>query len=286
MTQNFYTREQLEKEALSYFSGDQLAAKVWIDKYALQRNDESYEELTPDDTHKRLAREFARIEAKYENPLSEEEIYSYLKDFKYIVPQGSPMEGIGNNHRIQSLSNCFVVASPPDSYGGICHIDQEQVQLMKRRGGVGFDLSEIRPKGMHTNNAAKTTDGIAVFMERYSNTTREVAQNGRRGALMLSCFAPDTFVLTDNGWEYISKTIERWYKGEKPLAWTHEGMKKIIDVQEFENREIYEVECENGRTIKVTGDHKFVVKNIETNEEYLKKLIDIDVEKEVMVFYE
>jgi len=181
-----YTEQELKEKCLEYFSGDSLASDVWIKKYALQDNDNNYLELTPDDTHKRLAKEFARIESKYLNPLSEDEIYNLFKNFKYIIPQGSPMEGIGNNYRIQSLSNCFVIEPPADSYGGIMRADQEQAQLMKRRGGVGFDISPIRPKGTRTKNAAKTTDGIAIFMERFSNTTREVAQNGRRGALLLS----------------------------------------------------------------------------------------------------
>lgn len=186
MSNKNYTLDEVQNASLEYFSGDELASRVWVEKYALQNKNNEYEELTPDDTHKRLAKEFARIEQNYINPLSEEEIYSYFKDFKYIVPQGSPIEGIGNNHRIQSLSNCFVIESPSDSYGGILKTDQEQAQLMKRRGGVGFDISNIRPRGINTNNAAKTSDGISAFMERFSNTTREVAQNGRRGALMLT----------------------------------------------------------------------------------------------------
>jgi ribonucleoside-diphosphate reductase alpha chain len=181
-----YTEAQLKENTLKYFNNDELATDVWVKKYALQDNDGNYLELTPDDMHHRLAREFARIESKYPNPISEEEIYELFKNFKYIVPQGSPMEGIGNDYRIQSLSNCFVIDSPADSYGGIMKTDQEQAQIMKRRGGVGFDISPIRPKGCKTSNAAKTTDGISIFMERFSNTTREVAQNGRRGALLES----------------------------------------------------------------------------------------------------
>lgn len=180
------TYDEALKESLEYFNGDDLAAQVFLKKYALQTPDGVYVEKTPDDMHRRLAKEFARIEAKYENPLSEDKIYGYLKDFKYIVPQGSPMAGVGNPYQIMSLSNCFVIESPYDSYGGILKTDQEQAQLMKRRGGVGFDISTIRPKGLLTANAAKTTDGIGLFMERYSNTCREVAQGGRRGALMLT----------------------------------------------------------------------------------------------------
>lgn len=186
MPAEIYSKSIVEKETLDYFNNDDLATQVWMGKYALQNQNGEFEEKTPDDTHKRLAREFARIEQKYPNPLSENTIYELIKQFKYIVPQGSPMEGIGNDHRIQSLSNCFVISGATDSYGGILKTDQEQAQLMKRRGGVGHDLSNIRPKGVNTKNAAKTSDGIAAFMERYSNTTREVAQNGRRGALMLT----------------------------------------------------------------------------------------------------
>lgn len=179
-------REKALEKALEYFNGDSLAAGVFLDKYALTTPDGDILEATPNDMHKRLAKEFARIEAKYPNPMSEKEIFELLKDFKYIVPQGSPMSGIGNPYQYMSISNCFVIDSPADSYGGILKADQEEAQIMKRRGGVGFDISTIRPKGIKTKNAAKTTDGIGVFMERFSNTCREVAQGGRRGALMLS----------------------------------------------------------------------------------------------------
>jgi len=181
-----FSYEQVYKESLNYFNGDELAASVFATKYALQDHDGSYLELTPTDMHKRLAIEFARIEQKYPNPMNSNEIFDLLKDFKYIVPQGSPMSGIGNEAKLQSISNCFVIESPHDSYSGILKTDQEQVQIMKRRGGVGFDISSIRPKGLLTSNAAKTTDGIEVFMDRFSNSCREVAQGGRRGALMLS----------------------------------------------------------------------------------------------------
>ncbi|MBI9036565.1 MAG: adenosylcobalamin-dependent ribonucleoside-diphosphate reductase [Bacteroidales bacterium] len=165
-----------------------LAANVWMNKYALKDSEGNIYELSPDDMHRRLAKEIARIEKKYPNPLSEEEIFMLLKDFKYIIPQGSPMSGIGNDFQVSSLSNCFVIGddSSSDSYGGILRVDQEQVQLMKRRGGVGHDLSHIRPSGSPVNNSALTSTGIVSFMERYSNSTREVAQDGRRGALMLS----------------------------------------------------------------------------------------------------
>ena len=175
------------QSSVEYFHGDELAANVWMNKYAL-RDENKIFELNPDMMHHRLASEYARIEAKYPNPLAEADIYRLLKDFRYIVPQGSPMSGIGNNFQVVSLSNCFVIGNSgnSDSYGGIMKIDQEQVQLMKRRGGVGHDLSHIRPGGSPVKNSALTSTGIVPFMMRYSNTTREVAQGGRRGALMLS----------------------------------------------------------------------------------------------------
>ena len=181
-----YTYDEVFEKSKEYFCGDELAASVFAGKYALQDADGNYLESNPDDMHKRLASEFAKIESQYTKSMSYEEIYSLFKDFRYIVPQGSPMSGIGNEAKIQSLSNCFVIESPADSYAGILKTDQEQVQIMKRRGGVGFDISTIRPKGLITSNAAKTTDGIEVFLDRFSNSCREVAQGGRRGALMLS----------------------------------------------------------------------------------------------------
>lgn len=181
-----YTYDDVSKASLEYFDGDELAAGVFAGKYALKDLDGNYHETNPDDMHKRLAKEFARVESKYPNPMTEEEIYGLFKDFKYVVPQGSPMSGIGNPYQIQSISNCFVIESPYDSYAGILHADQQQVQIMKRRGGVGFDISNIRPRGLSCENAARTTDGIEVFMDRFSNSCREVAQGGRRGALMLS----------------------------------------------------------------------------------------------------
>ena len=183
-----YPYEEVQRAATGYFGGDTLAANVWINKYALKNSANQIFELTPDDMHWRLAREIARIERKYPNPMTEDEIFHLLKDFRYIVPQGGPMAGIGNNFQISSLSNCFVIGNKgnSDSYGGIMKTDQEQVQLMKRRGGVGHDLSHIRPTGSPVKNSALTSTGIVPFMERYSNSTREVAQDGRRGALMLS----------------------------------------------------------------------------------------------------
>ena len=181
-----YSYEEAYKATVEYFGGDELAANVWVNKYALKDSYGNLYELTPDDMHRRIASEIARIEQKYANPLSEEAIYQVLKDFKFIVPQGSPMAGIGNPHQIVSLSNCFVIGNDADSYGGIVKSDEEQVQLMKRRGGVGQDLSHLRPSGTPVLNSALTSTGIVPFMERYSNSTREVAQGGRRGALMLT----------------------------------------------------------------------------------------------------
>lgn len=183
-----YTFDEAYNATLKYFDGDELAAKVWTTKYALKDSYGNIYELTPDDMHHRIAGEIARIESKYKNPLTEDEIFEVMRDFRYIVPQGSPMSGIGNDFQVGSLSNCFVIGldGEPDSYGGVLRIDEEQVQLMKRRGGVGHDLSHIRPKGTPVKNSALTSTGLVPFMERYSNSTREVAQDGRRGALMMT----------------------------------------------------------------------------------------------------
>ncbi|MDR1653084.1 MAG: adenosylcobalamin-dependent ribonucleoside-diphosphate reductase [Prevotellaceae bacterium] len=185
---NTYTQEEIEKATFDYFQGDELASRVWASKYALKDSFGNIYELTPDDMHRRLAREIARIEQKYPNPITEDDLFELFRNFRYIVPQGSPMTGIGNEYQVASLSNCFVIGfdGDADSYGAIIKIDEEQVQLMKRRGGVGHDLSHIRPKGSPVKNSALTSTGLVPFMERYSNSTREVAQDGRRGALMLS----------------------------------------------------------------------------------------------------
>lgn len=183
-----YSQEEAFNKTLEYFGGDELAARVWVTKYAMKDSFGNIYEQTPEDMHWRIANEVARIEGKYPNPLTAEEIFALLDHFRYVVPAGSPMTGIGNNFQVASLSNCFVVGldGDADSYGAIMRIDEEQVQLMKRRGGVGHDLSHIRPKGTPVNNSALTSTGLVPFMERYSNSTREVAQDGRRGALMLS----------------------------------------------------------------------------------------------------
>jgi ribonucleotide reductase alpha subunit len=280
-----YSEPQLREQGLIYFEGDELATNVWITKYALKTKKGDYLESNPDDTIKRIAKEIERAEKKYPNPLSYRTIYENLKNFGYFIFGGSILFGLGNDEQVSSLGNCFFIDNGADSYGGIFQLEEPMVQLMKRRGGVGITLEHLRPETSLVNNAAQTSTGAVSFMDRFSNGTREVAQDGRRGALMITCFHPNTFVKTDNGWEYITKTIERWHNGEKPKAWTHEGLKEIEGVQEFDETEIYEVECENGKTIKVTGDHKFVVKNIDTKKEYLKALKDIDVEKEEMVFF-
>ncbi|MDE6390102.1 MAG: ribonucleoside-diphosphate reductase, adenosylcobalamin-dependent, partial [Duncaniella sp.] len=183
-----YTFDEAFKASVNYFDGDELAARVWVSKYALKDSYGNIYELTPEDMHRRLASEIARIERNYPNPMSHDEVMELLRDFRYIVPQGSPMAGIGNSYQTGSLSNCFVIGldGHPDSYGAIIKLDEEQVQLMKRRGGVGHDMSDLRPKGMPVKNSALTSTGLVPFMERYSNSTREVAQDGRRGALMLT----------------------------------------------------------------------------------------------------
>ena len=196
-----YTYNEAFEASKKYFEGDELAARVWATKYALKDSQGNYFELTPDDMHRRIAREIARVERKYKNPMDEQLLFDLMNHFRYLVPQGSPMAGIGNNLQVGSLSNCFVIGlkGEPDSYGGIIKIDEEQVQLMKRRGGVGHDLSHLRPKGAEVKNSALTSTGLVPFMERYSNSTREVAQDGRRGALMLTVSVkhPDSEAFVD-----------------------------------------------------------------------------------------
>ena len=186
--QKTYSYDEAFQTSLKYFDGDELAARVWVSKYAMKDSFGNIYEVSPTDMHHRIAKEIARIESKYANPMNEQEVFGMLDHFRYIIPAGSPMTGIGNDHQVASLSNCFVIGieGDADSYGAIMRLDEEQVQLMKRRGGVGHDLSQIRPKGSPVNNSALTSTGLVPFMERYSNSTREVAQDGRRGALMLS----------------------------------------------------------------------------------------------------
>src|SRR3990167_3235478 len=240
--------EEVYEKSLNYFNGDELASKVFADKYALMDNDGDYKELTPDDMHRRLAKEFARIEKKYPNPMSENEIYELFKNFKYVVPQGSPSSAIGNDYQIQSAGNCFVVPPVVDSYGGILFTDQQLVQLSKRRAGVGLDISNLRPKGMITKNAAKTTDGIAVFMERFSNSIREVAQ----------CIAKGEKVLTKRGLIPIEQVIPN-----KDLVWTKVGWVDVLEVKNNGKKEIFETTTDFGYSIRTTEEHIFVNENME-----------------------
>ena len=186
--QKTYSYEEAFRASTEYFEGDELAARVWVSKYAMKDSHGNIYEKTPEDMHHRIASEIARIEKNYPNPMSEKEVMDVIDHFRYIIPAGSPMTGIGNNYQVASLSNCFVIGPEgnADSYGAVMRTDEEQVQLMKRRGGVGHDLSQLRPKGSPVANSALTSTGLVPFMERYSNSTREVAQDGRRGALMLS----------------------------------------------------------------------------------------------------
>lgn len=238
-----YSREEVYNATLKYFKGDELATNVWINKYALKDSYGNIFELTPDDMHHRIAKELARIEKKYPNSLSEETIYKLLKDFKYIVPQGSPMAGIGNDLQIASLSNCYVISDENiDSYGGIMRTDEEQVQLMKRRAGVGHDLSGIRPKGSPVKNSALTSTGVVPFMERYSNTTREAAQ----------CIEENQRVLTRRGLIPIKNIVA----GKR--VWTRKGWVKVEKVLENGKKSIYNITTKFGHSIKCTKDHLFV----------------------------
>ena len=244
-----YTQEEAFQSSLNYFNGDELAARVWVNKYALKDSYGNIFEKNPDDMHRRLAKEISRIENRYPNPLSEDTIFEVLRDFKYIVPQGGPMTGIGNEFQIASLSNCFVIGNegPSDSYGGVMKIDQEQVQLMKRRGGVGHDLSHIRPKGSPVKNSALTSTGIVPFMERYSNSTREVAQDGRRGALMLSVSInhPDSESFID------AKMTEGKVTGVNvSVKIDDEFMRAVINDEEYEQKyPVYSDEPKNRKQI-------------------------------------
>lgn len=248
--QKTYTQEEAYQSSLEYFKGDELAARVWVNKYALKDSYGNLFEKNPNDMHRRLAREIYRVERMYDNPISEDEVFEVLKDFKYIVPQGGPMTGIGNNFQIASLSNCFVIGheGPSDSYGGIMKIDQEQVQLMKRRGGVGHDLSHIRPKGSPVKNSALTSTGIVPFMERFSNSTREVAQDGRRGALMLSVSInhPDSESFID------AKMSEGKVTGANvSVKIDDEFMRSVIQDHEYTQKyPIYSEEPKNTRVIQ------------------------------------
>ena len=231
-TNQTYSFDEAFQTALAYFGGDELAARVWVNKYAVKDSHGNIYEKSPEQMHWRIADEIARIERKYKNPLTAQEVFDLLDHFRYVIPAGSPMTGIGNNHQVASLSNCFVIGldGDADSYGAILHIDEEQVQLMKRRGGVGHDMSQIRPKGSPVNNSALTSTGLVPFMERYSNSTREVAQDGRRGALMLSVSIkhPDSEAFID------AKMEEGKVTGANvSVKLTDEFMQAAIDDQPF-----------------------------------------------------
>lgn len=246
-TKKVFTYEEAIKATRLYFGGDDLAAKVWASKYALKDSYGKLYELTPDDMHRRLASEIHRIEKKYPNPVPAESIYEVFRDFRYIIPQGGPMTGIGNDFQVASLSNCFVIGNKgdSDSYGGIMKIDQEQVQLMKRRGGVGHDLSHIRPKGSPVLNSALTSTGVVPFMERYSNSTREVAQDGRRGALMLSISIrhPDAESFIDAKLETGKVT-----GANVSVKITNDFMQAVVDGRSF--RQQYPINSENPKYVK------------------------------------
>ncbi|MDY6800166.1 MAG: adenosylcobalamin-dependent ribonucleoside-diphosphate reductase [Bacteroidota bacterium] len=259
--QKTYTFDEAFKSSKEYFKGDDLAARVWANKYALKDSFGNLFEKNPDEMHHRLAKEIARIEKRYPNPMDEEKIYQLLKDFKYIIPQGGPMSGIGNKYQIASLSNCFVIGhdNPADSYGGIMKIDQEQVQLMKRRGGVGHDLSHIRPQGSPVLNSALTSTGVVPFMERYSNSTREVAQDGRRGALMLSISSkhPDAEKFIDAKLETGKVT-----GANVSVRIDHEFMKSVVENKPYLQQ--YPIQSKNP-TFKQTIDAQKLWKKIVHN---------------------
>lgn len=251
-----YTYDEVRSASIEYFNGDELSADVFAGKYALQDLKGNLYELTPVDMHHRLAKEFARIEQKYPNPMLEDEIYELFADWS-VVPQGGPMSAIGNPYQVQSLSNCFVIESPHDSYGGILKTDQEQIQIMKRRGGVGFDLSTIRPQGVSVSNAARTTDGIAVFMERYSNSCREVAQAGRRGALMatIDCHHPQVLTFAN-----IKRDRQKVTGANVSVRVTDEFMHAVRDNVDYQQR--FPVEKDVKHSVEQNVNAKKVWKEI------------------------
>lgn len=258
--ENIYDINLVREKCLEYFNSDVISADVWMRKYALKDSDNNFYELTPDDTHRRLAKELARIEGGYINPMSEDEIFGLLRNYKYVVPQGGPLSGIGNDKQFTSLSNCFVVGNGEDSYGGIMKIDEELVQLMKRRGGCGTDLSHIRPKGSPVKNSALTSTGIVPFMERYSNSTREVAQDGRRGALMLSLSVehPDAEDFID-----AKMTEGKVTAANISIKFTDEFMRCVMENKPFTQK--YPVGSENPIVTKTIDAKKLWDKFIRNN---------------------
>jgi ribonucleoside-diphosphate reductase alpha chain len=257
-----YSYEEALDKCTKYFNGDTMAAGNICNKYLMQDDNGNYIESHPDDVIERLVNEFERIENKYTNPLDRETIYNSLKDFKHIIAQGSPMFGIGNNNQITSIGNCFVIPEPEDSYGGILKTDHDLVQIMKRRGGVGVDISSLRPTGSKVNNAAKTSDGISSFMERFSNTTKEVAQNGRRGALMLSisCMHPDIETFID-----IKKDLTKVTGANISIRWSDEFMKAVETNSMITLRFPVDAALEDARTTKIVSAVDIWNKFVEAN---------------------
>ena len=255
-----YSRDEVYTETLKYFNGDTLATDVWINKYCLKRSSGEYLEQTPRDMHRRIAKELARIENNYPNPLSEEFIFYLLDEFRYIVPQGSPMAGIGNTEQLTSLSNCYLIGNDSDSYGGIIQAEEEMVQLMKRRGGVGLDLSHIRPGGSPVNNSAITSTGIVPFMERYSNGTREVAQDGRRGALMQTIH-----IKHPSAEEFINAKLDlkKVTGANISLKVTDEFMNAVVTNQPF--KQTFPVDSTNPQIVKEVDAKQLWQKIIENN---------------------
>lgn len=243
-----YTQSEVIEECIKYFGGDELAAGVCMNKYLLKNSNDEFLEKSPDDIHKRLASEFARIEKKYKNSVSYDTIYESLKGFEKIICQGSPMAGIGNNEQVMSIGNCFVIGSPHDSYSGIMKKDEELAQIMKRRGGVGIDISSIRPMGAKVKNAARTSDGIGCFMDRFSNTTLEVAQNGRRGALilLLSCKSPDIMNFIN-----IKRNLKKVTGANISIRWTDDFLKCVERDEEYTLRWPVDASIEDAKMTKV-----------------------------------
>lgn len=283
--------EELNK-VLRNFRGDELARDVFIKKYALKNKDGSLKELSLDDMGDRLANAIIKVEnVEHQNVWREK----FRKLFKYFIPGGRILYALGNDEDpTATLKNCYVIDIEEDSIAGIFETAKRQAILFSKGGGVGFDVSKLRPKGAPVNNSAKTTTGAVSFMDLYSIVTGLIGQYGRRGALMLTmdCFAKNTYVYAKKedellNWYRIDNLVEDIRKNKKKYkAWTENGLFDITDTQIIEDRQVYEIETENGKKITVTGDHKFVVKNIITNKEYLKSLLDINPEEEELVLFE
>ena len=257
---NTYSYEEAFEKSLEYFKDDDLAAKVFVDKYALRDNNGNLLEATPEDMHRRLAKEFARIEKKkFDKPLSEDEIFSYFDQFEKIIPQGSILSGVGNDHQVVSLSNCYTIPSPEDSYASIMEADQHLVQISKRRGGVGLDISNLRPAGSPTRNAARTSTGIIPFMERFSNSIREVGQSARRGALMqtISVHHPEILEFAT-----IKKDLNRVTGANISIRFSDEFLNAVKNKSEYELR--FPVDA------REKGEEPKISKMVDANEVWMK----------------